>query len=140
MVQQERRRRHPMLSAFRTLSAGDYSEIATVPLDRCCIDLALEAGDARVAVVELDHAMDDMDSVVRMYDGAWVLLHGTACDRAVSRVGVRALTWRGFLQFVDVATASREPLDAGECISLTSVNISRGILPLVFISSSPVGR
>jgi len=89
MVQQERRRRHPMLSAFRTLSAGDYSEIATVPLDRCCIDLALEAGDARVAVVELDHAMDDMDSAVRMYDGA--------CSYTPLPPGLCSRCWRSFI-------------------------------------------
>lgn len=38
-----RRARHPLASAFRTLDATSYTEIATVPVDRIVLDLAVSA-------------------------------------------------------------------------------------------------
>lgn len=39
-----RRARHPLASAFRTLDATSYTEIATVPVDRIVLDLAVRFG------------------------------------------------------------------------------------------------
>lgn len=62
-----RRSRHELFSAFRTMDAVDYSDIATTPVDRCVLDLATEATDSVIAVVGLE-ANEEMEAVVRLYE------------------------------------------------------------------------
>ncbi|KAG2569982.1 hypothetical protein PVAP13_7NG416400 [Panicum virgatum] len=49
-----RRVRHPLFPAFRTIDAVTYSDIATVQIDRCVLDLATEPNDSLIGVVALD--------------------------------------------------------------------------------------
>lgn len=49
-----KRQRHPLWAAFRTLDAADYSDIATVPVDRCVLDLAVDPTDSYVGAVAID--------------------------------------------------------------------------------------
>ncbi|XP_042461154.1 DDB1- and CUL4-associated factor homolog 1-like [Zingiber officinale] len=55
-----RRVRHPLFPAFRTIDAMNYTDIATVQVDRCILDFATDNTDTFVGVV----AMDDHDEVV----------------------------------------------------------------------------
>ena len=41
-----RRARHPLHTAFRSLDAGAYTDIATVPLERVVLDMAVGPGGA----------------------------------------------------------------------------------------------
>ncbi|CAL5070946.1 unnamed protein product [Urochloa decumbens] len=49
-----RRVRHPLFPAFRTIDAVTYSDIATVQIDRCVLDLATEPNDSLIGVVAMD--------------------------------------------------------------------------------------
>ncbi|KAG2501358.1 hypothetical protein HYH03_001148 [Edaphochlamys debaryana] len=49
-----RRARHPLHTAFRTLDAASYADIATVAVERVVLDLAVEPSDSLVAVVCAD--------------------------------------------------------------------------------------
>lgn len=53
-----RRRRHPLATAFRTVDARSYSEIATVDVERAVLDLALDPTDSYLAVVSVDIGAD----------------------------------------------------------------------------------
>ncbi|KAF9590020.1 hypothetical protein IFM89_030170 [Coptis chinensis] len=46
--------RHPLFSAFRTVDVVNYSDIATVPVDRCVLDFATEPTDSFVGLVTMD--------------------------------------------------------------------------------------
>eukprot|EP00803_Ostreobium_quekettii_P004630 evm.model.scf_672.6 EVM.evm.TU.scf_672.6 scf_672:23684-28573(+) len=61
-----RRLKHPLHSAFRTLDAVDYQEIATVQVERCVLDLAVDAHDQHVAVVAVDGEVPT--SALRVYE------------------------------------------------------------------------
>ncbi|KAG9443968.1 hypothetical protein H6P81_015308 [Aristolochia fimbriata] len=65
-VMQSRRVRHPLFSAFRTVDAVNYSDIATVPVDRCVLDLATEPTESIVGLVALDDA--EMVSTAKLYE------------------------------------------------------------------------
>lgn len=62
-----RRGRHPLFSAFRTMDAVDYTDIATTSVDRCILDLATEPSDSLISVVALD-GHDEMDSLAKLYE------------------------------------------------------------------------
>lgn len=62
-----RRVKHPLFAAFRTIDAVNYSDIATVPVDRCVLDLATEPTDSSVGLMTMDD-QDDMLSSARMYE------------------------------------------------------------------------
>ncbi|KAL9226932.1 hypothetical protein vseg_002688 [Gypsophila vaccaria] len=62
-----RRAKHPLFSAFRTLDAVSYSDIATIPVDRCVLDLAREPSDSYVGLVTMDD-QDEMYSSARLYE------------------------------------------------------------------------
>ncbi|KAI3804589.1 hypothetical protein L1987_26248 [Smallanthus sonchifolius] len=64
---QTRRVKHPLFSAFRTLDAVNYSDIATIPVDRCVLDFATEPTDSFVGLVTMDD-QDDMYSSARVYE------------------------------------------------------------------------
>lgn len=49
-----RRVRHPLFPAFSTIDAVTYSDIATVQMDRCVLDLATESNDSLIGVVAMD--------------------------------------------------------------------------------------
>ncbi|OVA04073.1 WD40 repeat [Macleaya cordata] len=49
-----RRVRHPLFAAFRTVDAVNYSDIATVPVDRCVLDFATEPTNSFVGLVSMD--------------------------------------------------------------------------------------
>ncbi|KAG0528267.1 hypothetical protein BDA96_06G303800 [Sorghum bicolor] len=49
-----RRVRQPLFPAFRTIDAVTYSDIATVQIDRCVLDLATEPNDSLIGVVAMD--------------------------------------------------------------------------------------
>ncbi|OMO61923.1 hypothetical protein CCACVL1_23143 [Corchorus capsularis] len=49
-----RRVKHPLFAAFRTLDAINYSDIATIPVDRCVLDFATEPTDSFVGGDEED--------------------------------------------------------------------------------------
>lgn len=61
-----KRQRHPLWAAFRTLDASDYSDIATVPVDRCVLDLAADPTDSYVGVVAIDG--QGIESNVKVYE------------------------------------------------------------------------
>lgn len=65
-----RRRRHPLATAFRTVDARSYSEIATVDVERAVLDLALDPTDSYLAVVSVDIGGDTaaVGSSVRMFE------------------------------------------------------------------------
>ncbi|KAE8688112.1 DDB1- and CUL4-associated factor-like protein 1 [Hibiscus syriacus] len=54
-----RRVKHPLFAAFRTLDAVNYSDIATILVDRCVLDFATEATDSFVGLI----TMDDQEEV-----------------------------------------------------------------------------
>lgn len=62
-----RRVKHPLFSAFRTVDAINYSEIATTPVDRCVLDFATEATDSFVGLITMDDP-DEMYSSARVYE------------------------------------------------------------------------
>ncbi|KAK6137162.1 hypothetical protein DH2020_029087 [Rehmannia glutinosa] len=62
-----RRVKHPLFSAFRTVDAVNYSDIATIPVDRCVLDFATEPTDSFVGLVTMDD-QDEMYSSARVYE------------------------------------------------------------------------
>lgn len=62
-----RRVKHPLFAAFRTVDAINYSEIATIPVDRCVLDFASEATDSFVGLITMDD-QDEMYSSARIYE------------------------------------------------------------------------
>lgn len=62
-----RRAKHPLFSAFRTVDAVNYSDIATITVDRCVLDFATEPTDSFVGLVSMDDH-DEMFSSARMYE------------------------------------------------------------------------
>ncbi|KAL3844348.1 hypothetical protein ACJIZ3_001751 [Penstemon smallii] len=62
-----RRVKHPLFSAFRTVDAVNYSDIATVPVDRCVLDFATEPTDSFVGLITMDD-QDEMYSSARVYE------------------------------------------------------------------------
>ncbi|KAJ4966233.1 hypothetical protein NE237_018082 [Protea cynaroides] len=62
-----RRVRHPLFSAFRTVDAVNYSDIATVPVDRCVLDFATEPTDSFVGLVSMDDH-EEMFASARLYE------------------------------------------------------------------------
>ncbi|KAJ0802302.1 putative transcription factor WD40-like family [Helianthus annuus] len=64
---QTRRVKHPLFSAFRTLDAVNYSDIATIPVDRCVLDFATDSTDSFVGLVTMDD-QDEMYSSARVYE------------------------------------------------------------------------
>lgn len=64
---QTRRVKHPLFAAFRTVDAVNYSDIATIPVDRCVLDFATEPTDSFVGLVTMDD-QDEMYSSARVYE------------------------------------------------------------------------
>ncbi|KAM7459693.1 hypothetical protein LguiA_036687 [Lonicera macranthoides] len=64
---QTRRVKHPLFSAFRTVDAVNYSDIATIPVDRCVLDFATEPTDSFVGLVTMDD-QEEMYSSARVYE------------------------------------------------------------------------
>lgn len=62
-----RRVRHPLFPAFRTIDAMNYSDIATVPVDRCVLDFAADSTDSYVGVVAMDDH-EEMFSSAKLYE------------------------------------------------------------------------
>lgn len=62
-----RRVKHPLFNAFRTVDAINYSDIATIPVDRCVLDLATEPTDSFVGLVSMDD-QEEMYSSARVYE------------------------------------------------------------------------
>ena len=62
-----RRMKHPLFSAFRTVDAVNYSDIATIPLDRSVLDFATEPTDSFVGLITMD-GQDDMYASARVYE------------------------------------------------------------------------
>ncbi|KAA8528199.1 hypothetical protein F0562_035550 [Nyssa sinensis] len=62
-----RRGKHQLFSAFRTVDAVNYSDIATIPVDRCVLDFATEATDSFVGLVLMDD-QQEMYSSARVYE------------------------------------------------------------------------
>ncbi|GJN25936.1 hypothetical protein PR202_gb13823 [Eleusine coracana subsp. coracana] len=62
-----RRVRHPLFPAFRTIDAVTYSDIATVQLDRCVLDLTMEPNDSLIGVVAMDDH-DELFSSARLFE------------------------------------------------------------------------
>eukprot|EP00198_Chlamydomonas_reinhardtii_P007817 XP_001697154.1 predicted protein [Chlamydomonas reinhardtii] len=63
-----RRARHPLHTAFRSLDAGAYTDIATVPLERVVLDMAVEPSDSLLAVVCVDLAEEQLTSAARVFE------------------------------------------------------------------------
>ncbi|XP_019415003.1 PREDICTED: DDB1- and CUL4-associated factor homolog 1-like isoform X1 [Lupinus angustifolius] len=66
-VHNTRRGKHPLFAAFRTLDAINYSDIATIPVDRCVLDFASEPTDSFVGLVTMDD-QDEMYASARIYE------------------------------------------------------------------------
>ncbi|KAK9153389.1 hypothetical protein Sjap_000869 [Stephania japonica] len=62
-----RRVRHPLFPAFRTIDAVNYSDIATVTVDRCVLDFATEPADSFVGMVTMDD-QEEMFASARLYE------------------------------------------------------------------------
>lgn len=62
-----RRVKHPLFAAFRTLDAINYSDIATIPVDRCLLDFATEPTDSFLGLITMED-QEDMFSAARMYE------------------------------------------------------------------------
>ncbi|XP_042509811.1 DDB1- and CUL4-associated factor homolog 1-like isoform X2 [Macadamia integrifolia] len=62
-----RRVRHPLFAAFRTVDAVSYSDIATIPVDRCVLDFAAEPTDSFVGLVSMDDH-EEMFASARLYE------------------------------------------------------------------------
>ncbi|XP_024528210.1 DDB1- and CUL4-associated factor homolog 1-like isoform X2 [Selaginella moellendorffii] len=67
MALNSKRARHPLFSAFRTIDAVDYSDIATTQVDRCVLDLATENSESVIGVVAME-PNQVMDSYVKFYE------------------------------------------------------------------------
>ncbi|CAH8388331.1 unnamed protein product [Eruca vesicaria subsp. sativa] len=63
-----RRVKHPLFAAFRTLDAVNYSDIATIPVDRCLLDFATEPTDSFLGLITMED-QDDMLASARILDG-----------------------------------------------------------------------
>ncbi|GIL71764.1 hypothetical protein Vretifemale_2075, partial [Volvox reticuliferus] len=63
-----RRSRHPLNTAFRTLDAATYGDIATVAIERVVLDLAVEPTDSLVAVVAVDLTEEEVTASARVYE------------------------------------------------------------------------
>ncbi|KAL6496597.1 hypothetical protein OROGR_029855 [Orobanche gracilis] len=59
--------KHPLFAAFRTVDALNYSDIATVPVDRCVFDFATEPTDSSVGLITMDD-QDEMHASARVYE------------------------------------------------------------------------
>ncbi|KAL6521720.1 hypothetical protein OROGR_018289 [Orobanche gracilis] len=66
-VHNTRRGKHPLYGAFRTLDAINYSDIATIHVDRCVLDFASEPTDSFVGLVTMDD-QDEMYASARIYE------------------------------------------------------------------------
>ncbi|XP_056865342.1 DDB1- and CUL4-associated factor homolog 1-like isoform X2 [Raphanus sativus] len=62
-----RRSKHPLFAAFRTLDATNYSDIATIPVDRCLLDFATEPTDTFLGLITMED-QEDMFSSARLYE------------------------------------------------------------------------
>uniref|UniRef100_A0A803NLD6 Uncharacterized protein n=2 Tax=Cannabis sativa TaxID=3483 RepID=A0A803NLD6_CANSA len=62
-----RRMKHPLFCAFRTVDAVNYSEIATIPVDRCVLDFAAEPTDSFLGLITMDD-QDEMFAAARVYE------------------------------------------------------------------------
>ncbi|KAK7351425.1 hypothetical protein VNO77_10883 [Canavalia gladiata] len=62
-----RRVKHPLFAAFRTVDAINYSDIATIPVDRCVLDFATEPTDSFVGLVTMDD-QEEMYASARIYE------------------------------------------------------------------------
>ncbi|VVB10889.1 unnamed protein product [Arabis nemorensis] len=62
-----RRVKHPLFAAFRTLDAINYSDIATIPVDRCLLDFATEPTDSFLGLITMED-QEDMFSSARIFD------------------------------------------------------------------------
>ncbi|XP_031373867.1 DDB1- and CUL4-associated factor homolog 1-like isoform X1 [Punica granatum] len=62
-----RRVKHPLFAAFRTIDAVNYSDIATIPVDRCVLDFATELTDSFVGLMTMDD-QEEMYSSARVYE------------------------------------------------------------------------
>ncbi|KAL8536722.1 hypothetical protein ACS0TY_012053 [Phlomoides rotata] len=62
-----RRMKHPLFPSFRTVDAVNYSDIATIPVDRCVLDFATEPTDSFVGLITMDD-QDEMYSSARVYE------------------------------------------------------------------------
>lgn len=62
-----RRVKNPLFAAFRTVDAINYSDIATIPVDRCVLDFATEPTDSFVGLVTMDD-QEEMFSSARIYE------------------------------------------------------------------------
>jgi len=67
MAVNNRRSKHPLYAAFRTLDAVNYSDIATIPVDRRVLDFATEPTDSFVGLVTMDDP-DELFSSARVYE------------------------------------------------------------------------
>ncbi|KAL1568059.1 DDB1- and CUL4-associated factor 1-like [Salvia divinorum] len=59
--------KHPLFSAFRTVDAVNYSDIATIPVGHCVIDFATEPIDSFVGLITMDD-LDEMYTSTRLYE------------------------------------------------------------------------
>ncbi|KAI4316244.1 hypothetical protein L6164_024242 [Bauhinia variegata] len=62
-----RRVKHHLFAAFRTVDAVNYSDIATIPVDRCVLDFATEPTDSFVGLITMDD-QDEMFASARTYE------------------------------------------------------------------------
>ncbi|GKU87561.1 hypothetical protein SLEP1_g1945 [Rubroshorea leprosula] len=62
-----RRVKHPFFAAFHTVDAINYSEIATIPVDRCVLDFATEPTDSFVGLITMAD-QEEMFSSARVYE------------------------------------------------------------------------
>lgn len=62
-----RRVKHPLFAAFRTVDAVNYSDIATIPVDRCVLDFATEPTDSFVGLITMDD-QEEVFSSARIYE------------------------------------------------------------------------
>ncbi|XP_061347749.1 DDB1- and CUL4-associated factor homolog 1 isoform X2 [Gastrolobium bilobum] len=62
-----RRVKHPLFAAFRSVDAVNYSDIATIPVDRCVLDFTTEPTDSFVGLVTMDD-QDEMYASARIYE------------------------------------------------------------------------
>lgn len=64
---QTRRVKNPLFTAFRTVDAINYSDIANIAVDRCVLDFAVEPTDSFVGLITMDD-QDEMYSSGRVYE------------------------------------------------------------------------
>ncbi|XP_021889340.1 DDB1- and CUL4-associated factor homolog 1 [Carica papaya] len=62
-----RRVKHPLFDAFRTLDGINYSDIATIPVDRCVLDFSTEPTESFVGLITMDD-QEEMFSSARVYE------------------------------------------------------------------------